>query len=1077
MRIRYLALFAFGLFASTPSVFAYAQFMVGNLPTATVTVGGQTELAGSITLEQVSSGGQSVEGTININYGKRITNPYESISITGTGNYSVGVNIDIANSDRSFGILAIHVPAGALNGGFTISGVRLFIAFSGNPISALVSSTNNTIVVGQTNPMVILAMAPGIGSVTTTVGLIDRATGTIKAQPVINVVEGYRDAFRAQGAGDTTSVLVRFRMYQPPPQGVTITFPATVDVGDVTWTTTDASGGALGTDIDITLTSPSQEVYYGISSGTPLSEVETLSIPLTLSVSGSATLPLLEIPIRIECGLGPVGPTYGEGGEVIASPIPRFALSEIGPVVLFEIRETADISLTERNTLIDIYSNSNGPNWTVDTSWLGYAGSECSWYGVVCNEARTAIQYLNLGENRLNGSISSAIGNLTNLRVANFPFNRLSGNVPATFGNLANLISLNLSSNHLRGSIPVQLENLSELSVLDISYNALFTTDSNLLNFLNSKQPGWQNTQTIAPTNMSAAPQSDSSILISWTPILFTSESGRYEVYYGSTSGGPYVFAGSTSTKLASSFPVTGLYPATAYYFVVRTVTDPNNHNQNTVISEYGVEVSAATNPSLPSRTISLGAGGATSYNTAGSAEATEVGYASLEVSSGETPYATAVFSFKKDGVTVTEAGVPASPPTMRARIFIDYRSDANAVPGREDAGKIDVDTGIAVVNCSDTAANVTYTLHDVNGSFITGGTGTIPAGHHFARFIDQLDEIASGFALPSGFKKEIQFASLEINSDQFLSILALRMTANQKNDILYTTTPVADLNQSLTADPIYFAQFADGGGYTSSLILLNTSNAAETGILQIFDNHGLPLSVTPVGGATDSSFDYSIPAGGVYLLRTDGSPVDAKVGWIQLIPGEGTSTPVGSGVFGYNQANKLVSESGVPAALATTHARVYVDLSRNHNTGIAIANLENTAAEIVIEAFERDGVTSVGTSDGPLPLVANGHEAKFADEFISGLPAGFTGVLDVSSATPFAALTIRSLNNEDDEFLMTAFPVADVTRPAPSPIVFPQIADGGGYTSEFILISPAGEASTVLRLSDETGASFELGD
>ncbi len=468
-------------------------------------------------------------------------------------------------------------------------------------------------------------------------------------------------------------------------------------------------------------------------------------------------------------------------------------------------------TLTLRNSIV---VNSSGPSWTVGTSWLGYAGSECSWYGVVCNAGRTEIQHLNLGENRLSGSISPAIGNLTNLRIVNFPSNRLSGNIPAAFGNLANLVSLDLSSNQLRGSIPAQLASLSGLSNLNISHNALFTMDSNLSNFLNSKQPGWQNTQTIAPSNMAAAAQSDSSILVSWTPILYTSESGRYEVYYGSASGGPYVFAGSTSTKLASSFLVTGLYPATTYYFIVRTVTDPNNYNQNTVISEYGMEVFSATNPSLPSRPLSLGIGGAASYSTAGTAEATKVGYASLAVSSGETPYATAVFSFKKDGVTVTEAGVPASPPTMRARIFIDYRSDANAVPGREDAGKIDVDTGIAVVNCSDTAANVTYTLHDVNGSFITGGTGTIPAGHHFARFIDQLDEIASGFALPSGFKKEIQFASLEINSDQFLSILALRMTANQKNDILYTTTPVADLNQSLTADPIYFAQFADGGEF-----------------------------------------------------------------------------------------------------------------------------------------------------------------------------------------------------------------------------------------------------------------------
>ncbi len=474
---------------------------------------------------------------------------------------------------------------------------------------------------------------------------------------------------------------------------------------------------------------------------------------------------------------------------------------------------------------------------------------------------------------------------------------------------------------------------------------------------------------------------------------------------------------------------------------------------------------------------LNLTDGGAASYRSSGSADTTSVGFADIAVNSGDSPYGTAVFSFKQDGITVTEAGVPASPPTTHARIFIDYRIDVNAIPGRDDAGKIDVNTGICVVNYSDETAAVTYTLRSIDGTLITSGTGTIAPRNHFSRFIDQFGEIATGFELPDNFLTETRFASLEISSDQLLSILALRMTANQRDKILYTTTPVADLAQPLSTDPVYFAQFADGGGYAASLILLNTSDALETGTLQLLDNDGAPLNITPVGGTTASSFHYSILAGGVYLLRTDGSPVDAKIGWVRLTPDEGTSTPVGSGVFDYNPGNVLQSESGVPAALATTHARVYVDLSGNHNTGLAIANLESTPAEITINAFEKDGVTTAGTNTGPLELVANGHKAKFADELISGLPAGFTGVLDVSSTTPFAALTIRSLNNEDDKFLMTTFPVADVTRPAPSPIVFPQIADGGGYRSEFILISPTGEASSTLSFFDESGNPMELGD
>jgi hypothetical protein len=251
---------------------------------------------------------------------------------------------------------------------------------------------------------------------------------------------------------------------------------------------------------------------------------------------------------------------------------------------------------------------------------------------------------------------------------------------------------------------------------------------------------------------------------------------------------------------------------------------------------------------------------------------------------------------------------------------------------------------------------------------------------------------------------------------------------------------------------------------------LLNTSNGIESGTLQILDNYGGPLVVNRVGGTTGSSFPYSIPAGGAFRFQTDGSPAAFKVGWVRLTPDSLSPTPSSSGVFGNNPGSILLSESGIPAAVSTTHARVYVDLSGNHDTGLAIANVNSTAASIRINAFQTDGATGVGTSQGPLQLTGGGHDAKFADQLIAGLPVGFTGVLDISSTTPFAALTVRSLYNERGDFLMTTFPVADANRVAPSPIVFPQIADGGGYVTQFILISAGGAASTTLYYYDETG-------
>jgi len=116
-----------------------------------------------------------------------------------------------------------------------------------------------------------------------------------------------------------------------------------------------------------------------------------------------------------------------------------------------------------------------------------------------------------------------------------------------------------------------------------------------LREFLDSKQVGgnWEDTQTIAPSDVTAAFLSTSSIEINWTPISYTSDTGGYRVYYSTIPGGPYTYFGMTTDKTASSLTVTGLNPGTTYYFVVQTRTYPHGENQNTVDSEYSTEVSA----------------------------------------------------------------------------------------------------------------------------------------------------------------------------------------------------------------------------------------------------------------------------------------------------------------------------------------------------------------------------------------------------------------------------------------------------------------------------------------------------
>lgn len=474
---------------------------------------------------------------------------------------------------------------------------------------------------------------------------------------------------------------------------------------------------------------------------------------------------------------------------------------------------------------------------------------------------------------------------------------------------------------------------------------------------------------------------------------------------------------------------------------------------------------------------LSIPPTGVNTFSTGGSVPTVSGGSAAVD----GPMYGTAVFSLTQNGSVVSEAGVPASPPTTAARIFIDYR---NGVPNKADAveaGGININTGVAMVNRGVGTAHPVFVLRDRQGQSVTAGSGMLPPNSHRALFVDQLGSFAPGFNLPAGFASGSGLGSLEILSDQPLSITALRLTTNERGDTLITTTPVADEASPPLATQLFFPQLVDGGGYKTTLVFMNTSDTMESGILSLFGDDGLPLALRPVEGVTQSSFIYQIQPHGVVVFQTDGSSETVKAGWAQWVADGGMTAPAGAGVFSYTQNGTLVTESGIPNATPTMHARIYLDKSRGHDTGLAIAlpgrgSSGGGGMTVNVGAFQLDGITAAGSGMAQLNLDAFGHEAKFAGELIGGLPDGFTGVLDVSSSDPFVALTLRSLVNTRGDFLLTTFPIADFSRPAPPLLVFPQIADGGGYRTQFILINPNGSAmNTTLSFYDDNGSAWAV--
>ena len=203
----------------------------------------------------------------------------------------------------------------------------------------------------------------------------------------------------------------------------------------------------------------------------------------------------------------------------------------------------------------------------------------------------------------------------------------------------------------------------------------------------------------------------------------------------------------------------------------------------------------------------------------------------------------------------------------------------------------------------------------------------------------------------------------------------------------------------------------------------------------------------------------FSIPNLGAWSIASKGTETDTRSGYGRIsVDDEGTTTPSGNAILGFRQDGVLIAEASVPASEPVREGRIFAEVNGPVNTGLTIANPNNTVAII---DFYLNGADGARFAEGSFELGAHRQIAKFLNEEPFNIGNEVSGTLTFTSTAPIAVIALRGFTNRDGEYLMTTLPVSPLASGATissDRAYFPLFVDGDGWVSQVILVNSMDE-------------------
>lgn len=420
-------------------------------------------------------------------------------------------------------------------------------------------------------------------------------------------------------------------------------------------------------------------------------------------------------------------------------------------------------------------------------------------------------------------------------------------------------------------------------------------------------------------------------------------------------------------------------------------------------------------------------------------------GYARIHVDAGASmPSAVSILGYRQGGALISETVVPDSPLLISGRIYVEVS------PGG------DVNTAVAIVNPNAQDVTISFQLTDIDGNIFQAGAFTLKsAGTPCAggTLCSQLTAFIDQYPFSSGWNG---YGTLTFTSSAPVSVSALRRFYNERSPREFITTPLklVDLSATSPQRTQVIPYFSAGSGMTTQLILVNPESAPLWGTIQFVGPSGVPTDVL-INGAPGNSTVYSVAANSSRKFVVSALSQNLESGSVWLRPAGGEATPVSQAILSYKPGPFTIYETSVSPAMGGAF-RMYAEFSPM--AAVSVANATGVAGEVVFSLTGFDGAP-LATSR-PLALPPSGQTLRFLNDLFPSLAgATFRGVLRVTTDLSIISVVgLRGRVNDRQpisDVLFAGIPATlEYGYAGSADRYFPQIANGDGFTTEFILFS-----------------------